>query len=117
MTGQVTTWDKEKFSEFLITKRGLSPIVASNYVSRCLRVERVLKLDLQEMTENIDGYITLNAKLWQYAKKSSTTSDGVKALTATLRAAVKSFVEFRWRSKFKSLPRFYRDKVIDSQIG
>lgn len=109
---QHTTWDRKKFSEFLVKKKGCSTAVRSNYISRCLRVERVLKIDLQDAIKTVDEYLVLNSKLCKYAEKNSEDVKSSRILIRTLRAAVKSFIEYKSASIAKKLPRFYGDKVI-----
>lgn len=111
MTAHKTSWDKNEFSDFLVKEKGCSSVVGSNYVSRCLRVERVLKVDLQNATKTIDGYIALNSKLCRYAKKNTEDFRSAQILVLTLRSAIKSFVEYKWGLDGKELPRFYGGKV------
>lgn len=106
MRNQHTTWDRKKFSAFLVNKKGCSTVVGSNYISRCLRVERALKIDLLDAAKTVDEYLVLNSNLCKYAEKNSRDIKSSRVLIRTLRAAVKSFIEFRSASVAKKLPRF-----------
>ena len=44
------SWDRSEFSIYLINKKMLSPKVASDIASRCLRVEKSLEIDLKMAT-------------------------------------------------------------------
>jgi len=114
MRNQHTTWDRKKFSAFLVNKKGCSTVVGSNYISRCLRVEGALKIDLLDAAKTVDEYLVLNSNLCKYAEKNSRDIKSSRVLIRTLRAAVKSFIEFRSASVAKKLPRFYGGKVIAS---
>jgi hypothetical protein len=102
---------KEKYKNFLI-KDGLGERAAGDYVSRCLRVERDLKVNLEKETENFLSYVLLIRLI--RAKYKQEYETGFKALrvAAQLVSAVRRFAEFRWGKRvIDHYPRAHGGKI------
>jgi hypothetical protein len=102
-----SSWDREKFLKFLVTRHDISDRVARNYLSRCRRLEAVLNIDLVNETSSVEAYLNLVEKIASYAENHFHTSSEVTVFNGTLRLAAKKFALFAHGSKVK-LPRIYR---------
>ena len=101
-------WDRKQFLEYLVKKKKLSDRVASNYVSRCNRVEKELFVQLIEATKSEKNYVQLMQSILDFACKNTKTVVAEYALAGTLRLAVRCFAEYQWGNVIKSYPRNYR---------
>lgn len=91
------SWDPQDFSLWLIAK-GVSPRVASNYVSRCRRVEDKLNISLSAETISEKRFVVLMTRIQQYSSDVASTKESAYALTATLRLAARKFAQY-WAGK------------------
>lgn len=96
-----SSWDREKFLKFLVTRHDISDRVARNYLSRCIRLEAVLNIDLVNETSSVEAYLNLVEKIASYAENHFHTASEVIVFNGTLRLAAKKFALFVTRFKIK----------------
>ena len=99
-----SSWDKIKFTEFLVKRKRLSARVAGDYVSRCYRIERELSIDLERETSSSKSYQKLLIDIAKYVDRTATSSTHGYSMSGTFRAAVKKFAEFKVGNKSKNYP-------------
>jgi hypothetical protein len=88
------TWDKEGFINFLIKKKGHSKKVASNHASRCVRIEKLLEINLQKSVKDKASYTKLMLMILDHSRKQSDTPTSQYSFAGTHRSAVRYFAEY-----------------------
>jgi hypothetical protein len=103
----MATWNKKDFQDFLTDKQKLSPIVARNHADRCLRVERVLNVDLVKCTKDAKSFNDISIKLHQHFIKYNPDKRKVYFLNGTHMSAVRKLGTFIWgRSVADTYPKY-----------
>ena len=64
-------WNRLDFFNYLIKNVNLSDRVAKDYVSRCIRIEKILSIDLPTETKNESKSINVMLNIRKFAKKIS----------------------------------------------
>jgi len=85
---------KEAFNHWLINNKGVSPRVASNYISRCKRIQKEFNINLLSETQTIEKFNKLTIKINIYSRKKSTSTKSAYALSGNLISAVRKYAIF-----------------------
>jgi len=106
MTRSSTSEPLEKcgFREWLEAE-GIAEKVASDYLSRCKRVEAGLGVSLAAATSTEEAFVQLMIDIHGYAKKGDTVA--WSRANASLRAAVRKFAQFAHGKRVERYPRNY----------
>lgn len=104
----LNTKNKEQFFQYLTVEKELTNRVASNYISRCLRVERELNVCLVDSTKTVDNFVRLMERIYSYAQQRNISPESRYSLAGTLRSSVRRFAEFKWGPRVDSYPSNHR---------
>jgi hypothetical protein len=96
-------WSKSVFNTWLISN-GISIRAASNYISRCKRIEENLGICLLIETRSELSFQKLMKEIQKYADKISPTKESAYALTGSLRLAARKFAQCHYKKKAFSYP-------------
>lgn len=96
-------WDQKDFVDWLKTQ-GLSSRAASDYASRCKRVERIFQISLNKELINVDKFTSLMVDIQKYAKETANTRNAAYNISGTLRLAVRKFALYLLGNKALSYP-------------
>lgn len=110
MNKKKQTWDRSDFVDHLITEKKMSPKVASDIASRCLRVERVLEIDLKAATRTKQKLESLLLDISEFGMNTAETITKAHSLSATLRSAVYYFSNYMWGIKVTPHRMYFRYK-------
>lgn len=89
-----TTWDKKSFAEFLVKKKHISEKVASNHVSRCMRIEKLLGLNLSKAVKDKASFTKLMLMVLDLSRQLYDSPTSQYAFAGTHRSAIRYFAEF-----------------------
>lgn len=83
------------FREFLIA-RGVAERTAGDYVSRCNRIERELKVSLDSETRTVENFVTLIKRIRFRYRPAERAGFAAGSVASQLTSAVRRYAEFRW---------------------
>ncbi len=103
------TWDKKSFVEFLVKKKRISEKVASNHVSRCVRIEKLLDLNLAKAVKDKASFTKLMLMVLELSRQLYDSPTSQYAFAGTHRSAVRYFAEFLLGAQIvETYPRNHR---------
>lgn len=90
------SWDRGDFAHYLIAEKKMPSKVASDIASRCLRVEKVLAIDLKAATRTKHKLESLHLNISEFSMNTAETRSKAHTLSSTLRSAANYFSEYIW---------------------
>ena len=101
-------WDREGFYNYMTSKKKITPKVASDYLSRCMRLINDFKVNLDTASKNKENYIDTVYKIHNEILKMDISVSTQRSLCGTLRLALRTYGEHKWGLKVSSTyPRLY----------
>lgn len=95
--------DRVEFRQWLKTE-GLSDKVASDYLSRCKRVEEALGVCLVATTSTEDAFVQLMIDIHSHVQNGSATTSAKYQTTGSLRSAVRKLARFAHGKRVDQYP-------------
>lgn len=89
------------FKEFL-RAQGLGDRTISDYLSRCRRIEREMKIDLESETRTTELFVSLILRLRARYRVVNEFGNASGYTASQLSGAVKKYTEHRWGKKISS---------------
>jgi len=83
------------FREFLVA-HGIAERTAGDYVSRCRRIERELKVSLDSETRTISSFVRLIKRIRFLYRPAESEGFAAGSVASQLTGAVRRYAEFRW---------------------
>ncbi|MGP9750089.1 hypothetical protein [Psychrobacter sp. AOP31-B2-9] len=96
--------NKEDFRQWLIEEKGLSAKVTGDILSRCKRLDKCISQSIEEAVSSPQSYLIALKDIGTYATLNKQTAKSQYNLTATLRAAIRKYCEYRNPETFECYP-------------
>ncbi|MCD9472917.1 hypothetical protein [Photobacterium phosphoreum] len=98
---------KEDFREWLIEQKGISRRVAGNIISRCKRLDEEVLGSIDLSVSSVDNYLSALSMIKSYSLANKSKDSAKYAMSASLRAAIRKYCEYRNPDDILRFPNAY----------